>query len=121
MKMDFKFFFVFIGFAILAQPLCYAPERIAPGVYIEEIESGPKPIEGVEASIPGSVGVTVRGPKKAKPKVALKNTPADKNSNNVFGDDLIVGAPLKTPDTSSIGFDAGPVESGADHDSTCET
>jgi phage tail sheath protein FI len=30
------------------------PEYLAPGIYIEEIERGPKPIEGVETSTAAS-------------------------------------------------------------------
>lgn len=38
------------------------PEYLAPGVYIEEIATGPVPIEGVSTSTAGLVGQTVRGP-----------------------------------------------------------
>ena len=38
------------------------PEYLAPGVYVEEIEIGGKPIEGVSTSTAGFVGVTERGP-----------------------------------------------------------
>jgi phage tail sheath protein FI len=38
------------------------PEYLAPGVYVEEIETGSKPIEGVSTSTAGLVGVTERGP-----------------------------------------------------------
>src|SRR6478672_3439627 len=38
------------------------PEYLSPGVYVEEIESGPVPIEGVSTSTAGFVGVTQRGP-----------------------------------------------------------
>src|SRR5215469_15083549 len=38
------------------------PEYLAPGVYIEEIDTGPQPIEGVSTSITGMLGVTERGP-----------------------------------------------------------
>jgi len=34
----------------------------SPGVYVEEVELGTKPIEGVATNIAGTVGVTVRGP-----------------------------------------------------------
>jgi uncharacterized protein len=37
-------------------------EYLAPGVYTEEIDTGPVPIEGVSTSTAGFVGVTVRGP-----------------------------------------------------------
>lgn len=38
------------------------PEYLAPGVYVEEIDLGAKPIEGVSTSTTGFVGVTRRGP-----------------------------------------------------------
>ena len=38
------------------------PEYLAPGVYVEEIDTGNKPIEGVSTSTAGMVGVTERGP-----------------------------------------------------------
>lgn len=44
-------------------------EYLSPGVYIEEIDSGPKPIEGVSTSTAGMVGMTVRGPIVGPPKL----------------------------------------------------
>lgn len=38
------------------------PEYLAPGVYVEEVDTGAKPIEGVSTSTCGMVGVTERGP-----------------------------------------------------------
>lgn len=38
------------------------PEYLAPGVYVEEVDTGSKPIEGVSTSTAGFVGVTERGP-----------------------------------------------------------
>jgi hypothetical protein len=38
------------------------PEYLAPGVYVEEIDTGSKPIEGVSTSTVGMVGLTERGP-----------------------------------------------------------
>ena len=38
------------------------PEYLAPGVYIEEVEIGAKPIEGVSTSTAGFLGKTERGP-----------------------------------------------------------
>ena len=38
------------------------PEYLSPGVYVEEIEIGAKPIEGVSTSTAGFVGMTERGP-----------------------------------------------------------
>src|SRR5687767_4707349 len=38
------------------------PEYLSPGVYVEEIQTGPRPIEGVSTSTAGMVGQTERGP-----------------------------------------------------------
>jgi phage tail sheath protein FI len=38
------------------------PEYLSPGVYVEEIELGAKPIEGVSTSTAGFLGLTERGP-----------------------------------------------------------
>ena len=38
------------------------PEYLAPGVYVEEVDTGSKPIEGVSTSTAAMVGVTERGP-----------------------------------------------------------
>jgi phage tail sheath protein FI len=43
------------------------PEYLSPGVYVEEVDAGPKPIEGVSTSTAGAVGVTARGPDEGKP------------------------------------------------------
>jgi uncharacterized protein len=42
------------------------PEYLAPGVYVEEIERGPKPIEGVSTSTTAFLGETERGPTKPR-------------------------------------------------------
>lgn len=42
------------------------PEYLAPGVYVEEISIGSKPIEGASTSTAGFVGVTERGPAGAR-------------------------------------------------------
>ncbi len=38
------------------------PEYLAPGVFVEEVDTGAKPIEGVSTSTSAMVGVTERGP-----------------------------------------------------------
>ena len=38
------------------------PEYLAPAVYVEEVDTGSKPIEGVSTSTAGLIGVTERGP-----------------------------------------------------------
>jgi len=44
------------------------PEYLSPGVYVEEVPSGPRPIEGVSTSTAGIVGLTERGP--TRPRLA---------------------------------------------------
>ncbi len=45
------------------------PEYLAPGVYVEEIDTAPPPIEGVSTSTVGAVGMTVRGPVDGLPRL----------------------------------------------------
>lgn len=45
------------------------PEYLSPGVYVEEVDAGPKPIEGVSTSTAGAVGVTLFGPTAGKPEL----------------------------------------------------
>lgn len=42
------------------------PEYLAPGVYVEEVATGPRPIEGVSTSTTGFVGPTERGPTRPR-------------------------------------------------------
>jgi phage tail sheath protein FI len=42
------------------------PEYLSPGVYIEEIELGARPIEGVSTSTAGFLGETLRGPEEPR-------------------------------------------------------
>ena len=42
------------------------PEYLAPGVYVEEVDTGPRPIEGVSTSTAGFVGETERGPTRPR-------------------------------------------------------
>ncbi len=43
------------------------PEYLSPGVYVEEVDTGPRPIEGVSTSTAALVGVTQRGPVAGPP------------------------------------------------------
>jgi phage tail sheath protein FI len=45
------------------------PEYLSPGVFIEEIDAGPRPIAGVSTSTAGMIGVTRRGPETGKPRL----------------------------------------------------
>ncbi len=42
------------------------PEYLSPGVYVEEVASGPRPIQGVGTSTAGFVGLTERGPSRPR-------------------------------------------------------
>jgi len=42
------------------------PEYLSPGVYVEEIENGPRPIQGVGTSTAGFAGRTERGPTRPR-------------------------------------------------------
>ena len=51
------------------------PEYLSPGVYIEEQDTGPQPIEGVSTSVTGFIGVTQRGPLDANPPLLVTSFP----------------------------------------------
>jgi len=42
-------------------------EYLSPGVYVEEFDSGPTPMQGVSTSVAGFVGLTEKGPVKGAP------------------------------------------------------
>ena len=52
------------------------PEYLPPGVYIEEIERGPRPIEGVPTSTAAFLGEAERGPITPAPGHQLQGLPA---------------------------------------------
>jgi phage tail sheath protein FI len=45
------------------------PEYLSPGVYVEEVDTGSKPIEGVSTSTVGMVGVAEKGPSIGLPRL----------------------------------------------------
>jgi hypothetical protein len=49
------------------------PEYLAPGVYTEEISTGPVPIEGVSTSTAGFVGLSERGPTTVRLVTSLRD------------------------------------------------
>jgi Bacteriophage tail sheath protein len=59
---------------------------LAPGVYVEEQDLGPKPIEGVSTSTAGFVGMTVRGPVKAVPTLVTSFLEFKRNFGGYLGD-----------------------------------
>ncbi len=60
------------------------PEYLAPGVFIEEIERGPKPIEGVATSTAALLGLTARG--QVKPKLITSYANYLRYFGDVFDD-----------------------------------
>jgi phage tail sheath protein FI len=60
------------------------PEYLHPGVYVEEIERGPKPIEGVPTSTAAFIGETDRGP--TKPRLVTSFKDYQRWFGGVFGD-----------------------------------
>jgi hypothetical protein len=61
------------------------PEYLAPGVFVEEIERGPKPIEGVATSTAAFLGATERGP--VKPRLITSYNEYLRHFGDVFGVD----------------------------------
>ena len=79
------------------------PQYFSPGVYIQEVETGPVPIQGVATSITGAVGVTAQGPTSGKPILVT--------SFNDFQSTF--GSFLKPPPDSQLNEWLDPVEGGA--------
>jgi phage tail sheath protein FI len=60
------------------------PEYLAPGVFIEEIERGPRPIEGVATSTAAFLGETERGP--TRPRLVTSFNEYRRYFGSVFAD-----------------------------------
>jgi len=60
------------------------PEYLTPGVYVEEIERGPKPIEGVPTSTSAFLGETERG--TIRPRLVTSYTEYNRWFGGVFAD-----------------------------------
>jgi uncharacterized protein len=60
------------------------PQYFTPGVYVEEIERGPRPIEGVPTSIAAFLGETERG--ATMPRLVTSYTEYKRWFGDVFGD-----------------------------------
>jgi hypothetical protein len=75
------------------------PEYLSPGVYVEEIERGPRPIEGVPTSTAAFLGETERGP--LRPRLVTSYNDYQRWYGNVFADDLFM------PQGASGFFDNG--------------
>ena len=66
------------------------PEYLAPGVYIEEIDAGPKPIEGVSTSTAGFVGVTQRGPDAGLPELVTSYADFERTFGGYITDPALI-------------------------------
>jgi len=62
------------------------PEYLSPGVYVEEIDAGPKPIEGVSTSTAGAVGVTEKGPSDGRPLLVTSFAEFQRNFGGLLPD-----------------------------------
>lgn len=66
-------------------------EYLSPGVYVEEIEAGPKPIEGVSTSTTGMVGMTVRGPSSGLPRLVTSFADFQRQFGGYLDDAALAG------------------------------
>lgn len=64
------------------------PEYLHPGVYIEEIERGPRPIEGVPTSTAAFLGETERGP--IRPRLVTSYRDYQRSFGDIFAPDKFV-------------------------------
>src|SRR5690349_11277873 len=69
------------------------PEHLHPGVYIEEIERGPRPIEGVPTSTAAILGETERG--STRPRLVISHNEYQRWFGNVFGSDKFLPYAVK--------------------------
>lgn len=69
------------------------PEYLAPGVYIEEIERGPKPIEGVATSTAAFLGETERG--ETKPRLVTSPNEYLRLFGDIFANDKFMPFAVK--------------------------
>lgn len=72
-------------------PEKFMPEYLSPGVYVEEFESGPRPMEGVSTSTAGFIGLAEKGSVKGLPELVTNFADFQRKfggylSQNEFGD-----------------------------------
>jgi len=70
------------------------PEYLAPGVYVEEVDTGPLPIVGVGTSTAGFVGVTKRGPTTGLPELVTSFADYQRRFGGHFADGALAGHTL---------------------------
>ena len=64
------------------------PEYLSPGVYVEEVDTGSKPIEGVSTSTVGMVGVTKKGRTDGLPQLVTSFADFDRKFGGYLGTDI---------------------------------
>jgi len=64
------------------------PEYLSPGVYVEEVDTGSKPIEGVSTSTVGMGGVTEKGRTDGLPQLVTSFADFDRKFGGYLGTDI---------------------------------
>ena len=64
------------------------PEYLSPGVYVEEVDTGSKPIEGVSTSTVGMVGVTEKGRTDGLPQLVTSFADFERKFGGYLGTDI---------------------------------
>lgn len=64
------------------------PEYLAPGVYVEEVDTGARPIEGVSTSTAGMVGMTQKGPVDGVPVLVTSFADFQRKFGGYLGKEL---------------------------------
>ena len=64
------------------------PEYLSPGVYVEEVDTGSKPIEGVSTSTVGMVGVTAKGRTDGLPQLVTSFADFERKFGGYLGTDI---------------------------------
>ena len=64
------------------------PEYLSPGVYVEEVDTGSKPIEGVSTSTVGMVGVTGKGRTDGLPQLVTSFADFERKFGGYLGTDI---------------------------------
>lgn len=85
------------------------PQYFSPGVYVEEVDAGPRPIQGVSTSVTGAVGVTQRGPVDGKPHLVTSFAEFTRIFGGYLaeGDDLGIGQWWRFPNAVQGFFENG--------------
>ena len=86
------------------------PEYLAPGVYTEEISSGPVPIEGVSTSTAGFVGLTERGPTAVRLSPACATSSGGTAARSSPRPRSYLPSPSRASSTTAVSASSSPGE-----------